>query len=451
MKRLMLYLLAGFCLHVNISAQSLFENAGNTPEENKKNDGGFKLEGFVRGSIFGGGETYDLTTTFAELSLQGKFESGNAFLESDIRFRKGVAFNENMPLIVLKELYAGYRGNQFDVTLGSQIITWGRAEGFNPTDNITPRDYFFLTATPDDQKKPDFLLRIKYRIIPEIELEVIGVPFFTASDYRYQLFEMGDQVRFADDILPSRTFENGTVAARLNFDFPLAGWSFSYFRGYDPFHGFDVISIDWSTGSPQITNASRPYLKSCWGADVEIPLGQLIIRGEAAYNITNRSDNEMYVPLSDVSYVAGVETGFSGFTLIGQYIGKYTTDFTQLTVPVLSEPLNPLAQMQYANAMIDYENRLFNRRIFYQQQKSNHAVALSMIKTLGYEAWEIEMTGYYNLTSKEWMVRPKINWKINDALTASFGGNYMVGGEKTLFGYASDVMNGAFVQMKVGF
>lgn len=452
MKRLVLYsLLTGFCLHINIYAQSLFEEAANTSEKTIKNVGGFQLEGFVRGSIFGGGKTYDLTTTFAELSLQGKFESGNAFLKSDVRFRKGVAFNENMPLIVLKELYAGYRGNKFDVLLGNQIITWGRAEGFNPTDNITPRDYFFLTADPDDQKKPDFLLRFKFRIIPEIELDVIGVPFFTASDYRYHLFDMGNQVRFADDILPARAIENGTVAARLNFNFPVAGWSVSYFRGYDPFHGFDVTSVDWSTGLPQITNASKAYLKTCLGADFEIPMGAVIVRGETAYNITDRPNDEMYIPLSDFSYVAGIEAGFSGFTFIGQYIGKYTPDFVDLIVPVLVDPSNPLAQMQYANATIDYENRLFNRRIFYQQKKSNHAVSLTMIKSLGYEAWEIETTGYYNLTSKEWMVRPKINWKINDALTASFGGNIMIGDNKTLFGYASDVMNGAFVQMKAGF
>lgn len=451
MKRLLLYVLSGFCLSGNIVAQSLFEDARSAYENEAKKDDGILLNGFVRGSVFGGGETYDLTTSFAELSLQGQFESGKAFLKSDLRFRNGVAFNENMPLFVLKELYAGYRGDRFDVLLGNQIVTWGRTDGFNPTDNITPRDYFFLTADPDDQKMPDFLLRVKYRIIPEIELDVIGVPFFTPSLYRYDLFDMGSQVTFVNEILPSRAIKNGTFAARLNFDFPVAGWSFSYFRGYDPFHGFDVTSVDWSSGSPMITNASRSYLKTSWGADAAVPLGSVIFRGEAAYSLTERPANEMYIPLSDVSYVAGIETGFSGFTLIGQYIGKFTPDFSDLIVPVLTDPLNPLAQMQYVNAMIDYENRLFNRRIFYQQEKANHAVALTVSKSFGYDAWQVEFTGYYNLTSEEWMIRPKISWKITDALSASFGGNYMVGNEKTLFGYSSTIMNGAFVQLKVSF
>jgi len=451
MKRLLLYLLSGFCLSGNIVAQSLFEDAGSASENEVEKDAGIQLNGFVRGSVFGAGETYDLSTTFAELSLQAEFESGNAFLKSDLRFQKGVAFNENMPLIVLKELYAGFRGNKFDVLLGNQIVTWGRTDGFNPTDNITPRDYFFLTADPDDQRTPNFLLRVKYRIIPEIELDVIGVPFFVPSQYRYDLFDMGSQVKFSDEILPSKAIKNGTIAARLNFDFPVVGWSFSYFRGYDSFHGFDVTSVDWSSGSPLITNASRSYQKTSLGADAAVPLGPVIFRGEAAFNLTDRPANEMYIPLSDVSYVAGIETGFSGFTLIGQYIGKFTPDFSDLIVPELTDPLNPLAQMQYANAMIDYENRLFNRRIFYQQEKTNHAVALTISKSFGYEAWQVEFTGYYNLTSEEWMIRPKISWKITDALSASFGANYMVGSDKTLFGYSSTIMNGAFVQLKVSF
>lgn len=432
-------------------AQSLFEDAGNAADIASKKPAGIQLNGFVRGSVFGGGETYDLTTTFAEMALQGNFEKGKAFLKSDIRFRAGTAFDEKIPMLVLKEMYAGYRGNQLDVYLGNQIVTWGRTDGFNPTNNISPNDFFFLTANPDDQKIANFLLRLKYRIIPAIELDVIGVPFYVASNYRYDLFDMGSNVSFADAMLPSKAIKNATVAARLNFDFSVAGWSVSYFRGYDPYHGFDVAKVDWGTGSPLITNASRSYLKTSWGADVAVPLGPVILRAEAAYNITDNPGNEMYIPMSDASYVAAIETGFSGFTVIGQYVGKYTPDFVDLVVPTLTDPMNPLVQMHYATQMIDYENRQFNRRIFSQQEKMNHALALTLTKSFGYDAFDVELTGYYNLTSDEWMIRPKMNWKIDDSLTASIGGNYMVGKNNTLFGYASTIMNGAFAQLKINF
>ena len=155
--------------------------------------------------------------------------------------------------------------------------------------------------------------------------------------------------------------------------------------------------------------------------------------------------------MSDFSYVAALETNISGFTVIAQYVGKFVPDFNALVQPVLSDPMNPLAQMQYANAMIDYDSRLFNRRIFHQQEKMNHAVALSFTKSFGYDAWELMCTGYFDIAAEEWLVQPKLTYKINDALSATMGGNYMHGTSKTLFGYASTIMNGAFISLKASF
>ena len=450
MKRIIFFLISGFWT-IHLSAQSLFESAIDSTTSLNEQSTKLSMNGYARGSVYGGGETYDLASTFAEIAFQTQLQKGRTFLKSDIRFRKGVFFGENNQLIQLKELYAGYRGEQLDVLLGNQIISWGRMDGFNPTNNITPNDYFFLSAESDDQKESNFMLRLKYRFVPSVELELIGIPFYMPSNYRYDLFDMGKNVKFVNEILPTKELKNGTLAACLNFELPVAGWSLSYFRGYDPYHGFDVQSVDWSTGAPFITNISKTYRKTTLGTDVAIPLDKFIFRGEAAYNITKNPDSNMYIPLSDASYVAGIESNFAGFTVIGQYIGKFTPDFSPLVLPVLSDPMNPLAQMQYANALIDYENRLFNRRIFNQQEKTNHAASLTVSKSFGYDAWNAECTVFYNFTSDEWLVRPKLIWKINDSLSAAVGGIYMSGGVKTLFGYSSTVMNGGFLELKASF
>jgi len=438
-----------FC--IALSAQELFESAVDSLTQNDKTASKVSLNGYVRGSVFGGGKTYDLASTFAEIAFKTNFEKGKTFLTSDIRLRKGFFFSNNDQTIQIKELFAGYRGNKFDVLLGNQIINWGRTDGFNPTNNITPNDYFFLSSNPDDQKESNFMLRLKYRIIPTIELELIGIPFYEASNYRYDLFEMDKNANFGEAVLPSKQLKNGTVAARINFDLPAAGFSLSYFNGYDPYHGFNVQSVDWSTGAPKISLASNSYKKTTLGTDIAVPAGNFILRGEVAYNITKNLDNKMYIPLSDVIYVAGIESDLGGITMICQYIGKFTPSFTDLSVPILSNPLDQLAQMLYANQMINYENIQFNRKIFYQQEKTNHAVSLTFSKSFGYETWNAEISTYYNFTSSEWLIRPKLTWKINDALSASLGGNYMHGKEKTLFGYSSAVMNGAFLELKAGF
>lgn len=450
MKKLFIYLCAiGFVF--GASAQTTDESLSELNTQTEAQPQSLSLNGYARGSVFGVGERYDFTSTFAEISLQTEFNRKNAYLKSDIRVRQGYFFNENQINIDVKELYGGYQSNKFDVLLGNQIVNWGRADGFNPTNNITPNDYFFLTANPDDQKLSNFMLRFKYRFTPEIELDLIGIPFYAESNYRYDLFDMGANVSFVKGALPEKEIKNSSFAGRLNFDFSAIGGSLSYFRGFDPYHGFDVKNVDWSTGAPLINNVAAHYLKSTLGADFAIPVGNFILRGEAAYTFTDNPDNKMFIPKSDIAYVGGIETMLGGFTLIAQYVGKYTPDFKALTVPALTDPLNPLAQMQYASQMIDYSNRSFNRKIFYQQEKTNHAVSLMVSKSFGYDAWNVELASYYNITSEEFLLRPKISWKITDALTSSFGGNYMSGPAETLFSYSSGIMNGAFVELKVSF
>jgi len=449
MKTLLFLLGLSGCI-ITLPAQSLFQSALDSTS-NTEHSNTISVNGYARGSVFGGGKTYNLASTFVELSLQTQLKKGNAFLMSDIRFRKGVLFGENDQQLQLKELYAGYRGDKLEVLLGNQIVNWGRTDGFNPTNNITPNDYFFLSANPDDQKESNFMLRLKYRFIPSIEVELVGIPFYQPSNYRYDLFSLGENVVFVNAALPAKELKNGSLGARLNFELPAIGWSLSYFRGYDPYHGFDIQSVDWSTGTPQITNIATPYVKNTLGADLAIPIQNWIVRGEFAYNRTENPVHKMYIPFADLSYVAGIERNWNGFTIIGQYIGKFTPDFLELIVPTLTDPTNPLAIMQFANEKIDYENRLFNRRIFYQQEKMNHAVALSINKSFGYDAWNAEFAAYYNFTSDEWLIRPKISWKINDTLSASLGGSYMTGPVSSLFDYSAPIMNGGFLELKVSF
>jgi hypothetical protein len=417
----------------------------------KKDNAQINLNGYGRGSVFGGGTDYDLASAFAEFSFQASLSKGNALLVSDIRFRTGMAFGEHELAFQIKELYAGYKGEKLSVLLGNQIVNWGRSDGFNPTNNITPDDYFFLSSDPADQRLSNFMLTLNYYPVPGINLEVIGIPFYKMSDYRFDLFDMGDYVLFGKDIVPDRTLANGAVAVRVNFDFPAAGGSLSWFRGYDPYHGFNVTAIDWSSGQPLVHIASEAYRKTSLGADFALPLGRWIIRAEAAYNGTDNPDNKMFIPKPDLSYVAGVETHVAGCTLIGQYIGKYTLGFEPLVVPVPGNGTDPMAMVQYTNEMIGYENRLFNRKVFHQQEKANHAVSFTVTRNFAYDVIHAEFTAYFNITSNEWLLRPKVTWKVSDALSACIGGNYMKGDAQALFGYSAAVLNGAFLELKVSF
>ena len=429
--------------------QGLFESA--TADNEKPNKPVISFNGYGRGSFYGGSKSYDLQSVFGEFAVQGRLSANHAFLFADLRVRGGLQWDSLYTELQLKEAYAGYQSDKFDIYLGEKIISWGRTDGFNPTNNITPNDYFFLTADPDDQKLPNFLVDAKWHITPQINLEMIGIPFYRPSVYRYDLFDLGEYTRFTTPTMPAATFKNIGYAAHLNFELPAIGFSVSYFRGYDPLYGFDLKNLSWNYIVPDIELTARTYLKNTVGMDFSIPAGSWIFRGEAAYNHTTDYKDNMYIPNPGLSYVAGVEHNFWGATTILQYIGAYTFDFTELKEPEKPGEGNDNTLLDYMTGLIVNELTQFNRRIFYQQERFNHALSLYISKSFAHDAVRAEVMGYYNITSDEWFVRPQVTWDITDRIQTAIGGFYSKGPDKSIYYYSADVLNGGFVQLKVSF
>jgi hypothetical protein len=431
-----------------LPAQVPGENTGGTEQKCKP---GLDVLGYIRSSVYGGSREYDFSSVFAEAGIKVSCLPDHAILKSDIRVRCGQLFNEEYMKTEMKELYAGFRSKKADVLFGSQIVTWGRTDGFNPTNNITPVDYFFLSAEPDDQNLPNILGRFKFRMSEEAELDVIGIPFYKPSVYRFDLFDLGENVSFSDPLWPDKRLRNGSLAARLNMELSGAGFSLSWFRGYDPLCGFDIGSILWTGTVPVISYVLSPCFKNGFGADFAIPAGAWLLKGEACLNLVRDSGSLPSIPQSNLQYVAGLEKTFGDFHTIVQYIGQVVPDFSGLKLPVLSNPSDQGAFFQYARDMVGYETEKFNRKIFHQQEKINHAVSFTVNRQFAYDTWKADLMAYYNLTSEEYLVRLGLGWNISDALSLKSGFYVMAGPEQSLFDYAGAVLNGAFLELKVTF
>ncbi len=434
---------------LTLNAQGLFESSTTGSDETDKP--AISLGGYGRGVFYGGSKSFDYQSVFGEFALQGEVSAKHAFLFADLRFRGGLQYDSLGTVFQLKEAYAGYESDKFDIYLGEKIIKWGRTDGFNPTNNITPADYFFLTPEPDDQTLPNFLLQARWRITPQIELEAIGIPFYRPSVYRYELFDLGQTTSFTNPAFPEASFENTAVAGRLNVHLPAIGFSVSYFRGFSTMYGFDLKELIWGGIIPDIKLSAQTFLKNTTGFDFAIPAGSWVVRGELAYNHTTDYRDNMYIPNPGLSYVLALEHDFWGMTSILQYIGTYTFDFTSLTEPEPPSPGNNITMQDYITAMINKELTQFNRRIFYQQEVFNHALSLTLSRGFVHETLRAEIFSYYNFTSDEWFVRPALTWDITDRLQAALGGFYSKGPDKSLFFYSADVMNGIFFQLKVSF
>jgi hypothetical protein len=292
------------------------------------------------------------------------------------------------------------------------------------------------------------MFRTKLKPTSTIDIELIAIPFYKPSVYRYNLFDMGQPATFAQVDSPELEFDKGSLAARFNLESSSVSLSASYFIGHNPFYGF---ALDSYTPSPLAVNfRPKPYFMQTIGADFALPVKSWIIRGEMALNLTNNYEAEMNIPNPDFSYVMAVERSFLDITTIFQYVGKYTLNFEELTTPILTG-FTPDAIQQYAAEMVVFESTRYNRKIFNQQEETNHMLFLSLNRSFFYEQLNIELSGAYNITTEEHMVRSRVKWSLTDAVSANIGCSYMLGPDDSIFNMAGKVMNGVFLGLEVGF
>ena len=430
--------------------QGIFEEAVEGDDFADITDKTFSYGGYSRASAWFGGENYDYASVFGEFAMQGRISGNNMFLWADVRFADGMFFGERESLVNLREAYAGIRWENVDVYLGNQIVRWGRTDGFNPVDNISPRNHFFLSTDPDDQLKGNFMLRTRIRPLPSTELEVVAIPYYEPSVYRYDLFEMDEGVTFNEGVLPEASFSNGSVGMRLTTELPSVGLSLTYFTGYDPFYGFDLESYTLFP-EREINYRPRYYRKNSPGIDMSFTAGQAIFRLEAAYNITSGYSNQIYIPNPEIYYVGAIESSFWGINTILQYIGKYVLDYQFVDGPAPPDMQNPVDIYRWAVETVSHESEMYNRRIFQQQEEMNHAMFLSFSRSFLYEELRAEVTTYYNITSEEYLIRPEIKWNARDGMMISAGAQFMNGPDVSIYNMAGKVLGGFFTGISVSF
>jgi len=72
-----------------LSAQGLFESVLSEQPADSKSLTTPVLNGYVRGSAWGGTKDYNYAHVFGEFALQGKMKTKNTFFIGDLRIREG--------------------------------------------------------------------------------------------------------------------------------------------------------------------------------------------------------------------------------------------------------------------------------------------------------------------------------------------------------------------------
>lgn len=217
--------------------------------------------------------------------------------------------------VALREAYLNYSDGPFDFRIGLQTIAWGRTDVLNPTDNLTPYRYTWLTMSDADQRVGSAGVKLGYRTRLG-QITAVALPLF-----RPTITSLGDTgpitIREKEPEEPL-----GTVGLRWEHQNERLEWSVSYLHGHSlrpnlmPAQNFDTSLV---------AELQHPKV-DILGADFAAPWRSLIIRGEAAY--TRADDCCDYAGIEfrkrdNAFAVLGVETAvISGWRLLAQGFHK---------------------------------------------------------------------------------------------------------------------------------
>ena len=68
-----------------------------------------------------------------------------------------------------------------------------------------------------------------------------------------------------------------------------------------------------------------------------------------------------------------------------------------------------------------------------------------------HETLSISSLCLYNFTTQEWLITPRIGWKLTDAMTAFIGAQVFAGPNDTLFGLIDQNLSAGYAELRFSF
>lgn len=398
----------------------------------------YEFNGYVRANSYAG---RDESTKEAELKKAGgelaiktlvkKEGFGSGFAE--FRVNKGYLSGSEVENIKLREAYVSLYKGALDLKLGEQIVVWGKADGMNPTNNITPMDMTVFSPVEDDVRVSNFLARGYINLLP-FRLELIWVPSYRASTS--QTPTLSSAITIGSSDYPDNAIKNQSYASKLHLEGEKFDSSVSYYDGYSTTPSLTLQSVT-TTPSLAITVGRKTYRQRVYGADFSTSiLSPYGLRGEIAYKVPEDAGDFDYTPHKELFYVLGVDKEFlrGDLSIILQYMGKRVFDWIKLDAST-------------TDGLIRSKNRL----IWGQSDENMHGVSLRPEYKMLNETLRAEIFLLWNFSAEGGVIKPKLTYDIADDMSTSAGGIVYVGDDDTSYGFLKDKLSAGFVDLKVSF
>lgn len=310
----------------------------------------------------------------------------------------------------LLEAYANLYFRSVDVRLGKQIITWGRADALNPTDNLTPKDFTLLSAKDEEERRIGATaLKVNY-YRDLFTLSFIWLPLFNPSTISLAArpgFLLRQEKR--DEGHPS---DHG-LAAKVDRTGGDMDWSVSYY------YGRDVLPTGLSVSpSETILQHNRLHV---FGADFARPLGRYGIRGEAAYAITqDQRGADPFIKNPSFFYVLGADRDLTEDLNVN-------VQFYQRVIVNFEDPYT----VQDPDARdVAVLNAIFNQ----QQDRIQEGLTGRIKATWWNKTLEGELLGVWNANRGDFFLRPSLAYAFTDIWKGFAGADIFNGRKDSFFG-----------------
>ncbi|MBO4731581.1 MAG: hypothetical protein J5597_02065 [Spirochaetaceae bacterium] len=335
----------------------------------------------------------------------------------------------------MNEFWADYSSSFWGIRVGRQKAAWGKADGIDITNVLCPSDMSsFAAMTSDNSKLGIDAVRLSFNG-DSFTADAWWIPVFTPSalpldesnhlrkllvpqsvDFPIPMLNtvLKLPVKIGELEKPEKKIQNGEFGLKLSGYFSMLDVSLYGFYGWDD---IPLLNYGITFGQPQFPFPAMPnglevsgkYERMAMlGADAALPIGETVIRMEAAFFPQRHFQKSAESILggssafseqhNELSALVGIDWMPAGWTFTAQYYCDYVA------------------------GKLDLLDRT---------DSFTHGATFSVSRTFLDETLEASFSGVINFDAFDTMFAPSVKYSVSDQLSVSGGAYIFLGGPHT--------------------
>ncbi|MCK4359574.1 MAG: hypothetical protein KAW92_12715 [Candidatus Cloacimonetes bacterium] len=358
-------------------------------------------------------DPHDFLSSRTRLRFEMWITGEDAFLFTSMNAINNNVISSNSG-IELREAFIDYSSDNCDIRIGRQLIIWGKADGLEITDIISPKDYSeFLAQDFDDIRLPIDALKFRF-LFEQTNLELIWLPVFKPAilppadspwEMKYETHDFYEE--WFPTVEPEMSLKNSEIAAKIS----------TYQSGFDlaitAFHSWeDIPTMHREVYKTESVIDSVYYFPehhrlSFLGFEFSIPHKDFVFRVESAfykdrYFQPASMHTESLFRRNELNWMLGIDwSPGNNWSVTGQLADNF---------------------------ILDYDEKIKN-------DEHTFLSTLNVSKQLFRQTLKIFSMIYYGINDEEYFIRTGVDYALTDELHLLTGIDLFCGDEGMLGQY----------------